>query len=259
MKQIEIYFLLFILYACIGWIIEITCKFINEKHFINRGFLIGPYLPIYGYGALFITLTLTKYKNNIIILFLIGMLWCSILEYITSYIMEKIFKARWWDYSTYPWNINGRICLVNTLFFGIGGVFIIQIINPIVLPLLKTITPSSMHYICTFLFLILFIDTIISCNIIAKFSKNANCILQDRSEELSLFVKKNTKNWKENKIEEVKEKLGKIRKETNIQLKKLYKNKNILDRRLLKAFPNVEIKSGNIEKKIQKIIKKIRK
>lgn len=259
MEKIEIYFLLFMIYACLGWIIEVICKLIGEKHFINRGFLIGPYLPIYGWGALSITIMLTKYEDDFFTLFVMAVFWCSVLEYITSYLMEKLFKARWWDYSTYPFNVNGRICLTNALLFGAGGFIIIECVNPVLLPFLYGFSPFLLHFLSIFLFIILLIDTIVSCNIIAKFSKTANFVLQDRSEELSCFVKKNTKNMKENVMEEFSSRIQKLKRETNVQLKKLYKNKTVFHRRLIYAFPNVQVRNEKIEKLFYKILKKVRK
>lgn len=259
MKEIEVYFLLFIIYACIGWILEVLCKIITQRKFVNRGFLIGPYLPIYGFGSILMTFMLTKYKGDLVTLFGMAVLWCSFLEYITSYVMEKLFKARWWDYSTNPFNVNGRICLVNAIFFGIGGVCIIQYTNPIIIPFLENLPNSFRHILSIILFCTYFLDTIISCNIITKFSKTAHFVLQDRSEEISKLVKKKTKMMKESVIIEISNKLKKLQKETNIQLKKLYQSKNIFHRRLLDAFPNVEIRNEKIEKKIRYFIRKIRK
>ena len=82
-----------------GWFIEIINGLIQTKKFVNRGFLIGPYCPIYGVGGILITLLLSKYYDDPIVLFFMGIAVCGILEYLTSYIMEKFFKARWWDYS----------------------------------------------------------------------------------------------------------------------------------------------------------------
>ena len=93
------YFLLFLIYAILGWIMESALVSFQSGKLINRGFLIGPYCPIYGWGGLIITLYLTQYKDNIFTVFFLAVIVCSILEYFTSYIMEKIFKARWWDYS----------------------------------------------------------------------------------------------------------------------------------------------------------------
>ena len=109
MKTICYYFLLFMTYSILGWILEVSCKLVEKKKFVNRGFLIGPYCPIYGWGALIMTLLLNNYLNNIFTLFIMNILICSVLEYFTSYILEVIFKARWWDYSNKKFNINGPI------------------------------------------------------------------------------------------------------------------------------------------------------
>ena len=101
---------LFITYSIIGWVIEEIDILILQKKVVNRGFLIGPYCPIYGFGSLFIILFLNKYLDDPIVLFFMTMISCGILEYLTSFIMEKIFKTRWWDYSDEKFNINGRIC-----------------------------------------------------------------------------------------------------------------------------------------------------
>ena len=106
--DVRIYFLLFMIYAVAGWIMEVTCKLIQYKRFINRGFLIGPYCPIYGYGALLITFLLGRYKYDALVLFVMAIVVCGTLEYLTSLVMEKMFKARWWDYSQRKFNINGN-------------------------------------------------------------------------------------------------------------------------------------------------------
>ena len=118
---------------------EVTLKYIELKRFINRGFLIGPYCPIYGCGAVLITLLLQKFVNDPITLFVYGIIICSILEYTTSFIMEKLFNARWWDYSTKKFNINGRICLETMIPFGLLGLAIVYIINPFFLKIFDKI------------------------------------------------------------------------------------------------------------------------
>ena len=107
------YFLLFFIYSFIGYICEVIYCFILDKgKFQNRGFLYGPYCPIYGFGAIAIIVLLSKYEQYPIVLFVMGAIVASIIEYITSYLMEKIFNNKWWDYSNKKFNINGRICLV---------------------------------------------------------------------------------------------------------------------------------------------------
>ena len=122
--DIKLYFLLFVIYSLLGWALEVIGKLIECRKFIHRGFLIVPYCPIYGCGALLITFLLKKYANDWIILFTMAIVICGSLEYITSYIMEKIFKARWWDYRHRKLNINGRVCLFTISPFGILGLLI---------------------------------------------------------------------------------------------------------------------------------------
>ena len=126
---IKIIFLLFIFYSFLGWLMEVTCKLIQYKRFINRGFLMGPICPIYGHGAIIMLILLKDFASNPFILFVMSMLVCTTLEYLTSYFMEKLFSARWWDYSNKKFNINGRVCLRNTLCFGILAIVLVYFLN----------------------------------------------------------------------------------------------------------------------------------
>ena len=131
---------LFLIYSFFGWIIEVIYTFFEKKKFVNRGFLIGPLVPIWGTGAILITLILRpddSMFNLIISSAFIG----TFLEYVVNYLMEKIFKARWWDYSKLPFNVNGRVWLGSSLFFGIGGVIIVQFMNPLLFDLFKSVNP----------------------------------------------------------------------------------------------------------------------
>lgn len=101
----------FMIYSVVGWIYETTLCSITDRHFVNRGFLNGPYCPIYGSGALLDVLILGRIENPFL-LFILGVLVTCSLEYLTSYVMEKLFKARWWDYSDKKFNIGGRVCLL---------------------------------------------------------------------------------------------------------------------------------------------------
>ncbi len=196
MKTICYYFLLFMTYSVLGWILEVSCKLVEKKKFINRGFLIGPYCPIYGWGALMMTLLLKKYLNDIFTLFIMNILICSILEYFTSYFLEVIFKARWWDYSNKKFNINGRICLETMIPFGLFGLLVMYVINPIIFNILNMIPISIIYFISIVLFLLLLIDTITSYSIITKI-KNINkktqshiLLKKDNTEKITLLVKK---------------------------------------------------------------------
>ena len=125
--------LLFFLYSFAGWCIEVILKFIQFHRFINRGFLTGPICPIYGTGAVLITIfteSLTSVESSYGTTFLISFLLCGSVEYLTSYYMEKRFHARWWDYSQKPMNLHGRVWIGNLVLFGLGGIMIHHLINP---------------------------------------------------------------------------------------------------------------------------------
>ena len=181
--------ILFFIYSVLGWIVEVIDIFIKTHKLSNRGFLIGPYLPIYGSGCILIIILLNNQTNDLISLFLKSMIICSILEYFTSYIMEKIFKTRWWDYSDRKYNINGRICLVNMFFFGILGCILLYIINPFFTSFLLMIN-SNIRYILGIIIIIIFIvDFIISFKIIFNISKVVKSVAKDSTDEISKKVK----------------------------------------------------------------------
>ena len=122
--------LLFYIYCFMGWVWE-SCYVSLEKHkWINRGFLKGPLLPIYGSGAIVVLFSTLTVNHNLILVFIIGMIAATILEYITGAMMEKMFHVRYWDYSEKLFNINGHICLSSTLAWGIFSVLLVRIINP---------------------------------------------------------------------------------------------------------------------------------
>lgn len=184
------FFLLFIIYSFIGWIIEMIATFVGTKKLINRGFLIGPYCPIYGFGALIMLYILSSSKNNIVYLYVMFVVYASLLEYITSYLMEKLFNARWWDYSKDKYNLNGRICLSNSLAFGILGIVLGYIINPFVVKTLNMLSLNTMNWIAILLFIIFALDFLITFNIVSRIRKNIILINKDMTEDVNKQISK---------------------------------------------------------------------
>lgn len=223
LHTIEIYFLLFISYAFLGWCMEVTCKFIQYKKFINRGFLIGPYCPIYGWGALAITILLKRYMEDPLVLFVMSTLICSIIEYLTSYFMEKKYHARWWDYSNRKFNINGRICLETLIPFGILGVAIMYGTNPILFKLYNQIPQLVINILTVILFIGFIVDNIISSNIISSINVEGNKLIKDNTEEITE------------------------------KIKQILRQKSWLHRRLINAYPGLK----DIKVKIKKVEQKI--
>lgn len=188
--KITDYFILFIFYSMIGWLLEVTNSYIKNKKFINRGFLIGPYCPIYGFGVLSITILLNKYLDEPITLFVMSMVICSVLEYITSYIMEKLFKTRWWDYSTKKFNINGRICLETTVPFGVVGAIVSYFVNPTLMSLISKIPQNVLSVLAIIIFSILMIDLAVSSSITTNLKKISLDAKEDSTEKIKKEISK---------------------------------------------------------------------
>ena len=181
------YFIYFIIYAFIGWLLEVICKLFEFKRFVNRGFLIGPICPIYGYGVLLIIILIGNSTNDILAVFLKSILVCSILEYFTSYFMEKIFKARWWDYSKKRFNINGRICLETMLPFGILGTTVVYVIHPIITKFVDIFNSQTVMIVSIILFILYLIDNIISFNVMSRIKDE---IKKQKTDNTELIKKK---------------------------------------------------------------------
>ncbi len=138
MEKVVEYILFFFFYSVIGWIAEVIYCYIKDKKFTNRGFLFGPICPIYGTGALSMLITLSWCKDirignfliGPVLVFFIGVVVCDIVEYLTSFLMEKLFHARWWDYSKKKFNLHGRICLEHSTYWGIFSVALIYLVHP---------------------------------------------------------------------------------------------------------------------------------
>ena len=194
MTEFKIYFLLFITYSFIGWIIEIIDRFKVNNKIVNRGFLIGPYIPIYGSCAIVMVLLLHSVKSPTI-LFLSCILIASIGEYLTSYIMEKVFHARWWDYSDYKFNLNGRICLINCLGFGVLGFILIKYLNNFFYNIYSNFSIITINILFYILITIFIIDLIVSFNVIFKIKNmSLKFVNPDNTNEITKKVRELIKN-----------------------------------------------------------------
>ncbi len=191
MYTFSYYFLVFLIFSVLGWMMECTVILITQKRLTNRGFLIGPYLPIYGVASVSMILCLSRFKDNLLLLFLLSLLLCSTIEYLTSYLMEKLFKARWWDYSQKRFNIQGRICLQNALAFGVMGVILVKYASELVTNSLDKIPHQTLIYIALGFFTVFFIDVCLSFCIMKKIKDTITSVMkEDSSTEMTSKVKK---------------------------------------------------------------------
>lgn len=212
-------FLIFFFYSVVGYFIEvISCTLIFKKVTLSRGYLIGPYIPIFGFGAICMVSFLDKYKNDIITLFILSVVICLLLEYLTSLLMEKIFKLRWWDYSNKRFNINGRICLENGIRFGLGGVLITKYFNPLLVSFLKLFSENTIIIVGWILFGIVILDLIISTFTISKLKIDTKKYVKKDSTEI-------------------------VKKEVSKSLKRY----NVFYKRIFKAFPNIKLNANLVK------------
>ena len=162
---------IFIIYAFIGWCTEVAYATLNTGKFVNRGFLNGPYCPIYGCGVVIVVAALTPIKENLFILFAGSLLLTSTLEYITGFVLEKVFHNKWWDYSDKPFNIHGYVCLKFSIYWGLACTFIMEIVHPAIYTFITKI-PFVIGVILVVIFAGAFIlDMCVTVSTILKFNK----------------------------------------------------------------------------------------
>ena len=189
MRQLELYFMMFAAISVAGWLMEVACKYIEYKRFINRGFLIGPYCPVYGVGAVLVTLMLEDCADSPLVVFFLAMLVCGALEYLTGWAMEKIFHARWWDYSQRRFNLNGRVCLDTLLPFGILSMVIVYLIKPALFGLFGKMSVPALHITSAAVLAIMLADIVISIRTLLQIRSSAELTGADDTEALTAAVR----------------------------------------------------------------------
>lgn len=248
-------FYLFFIYSFFGWIYESLYVSIRKKSLINRGFLYGPIIPIYGTGALLFYLLLWQLRENVLLTFIGGAIIATVLEYITSLLMEALFHTKWWDYSNFRLNIGGRICLVASLLWGFFSVLMLHIIHPKIDFLINNIPRDIgeiLGYIIIPIFLTDLIATIIST---VKFDRLLDRIQKLRQELLEYINTSKINEYKKERLERLSLfRLSKIIKEppsakdNKFKDNKLYQSlvikKNHI--RILKAFPTMRAGKRNM-------------
>lgn len=227
------YFLYLFIYSVLGWICEVIYCRIVHGNWTNRGFLSGPYCPIYGFGGLFIILLLSPFISNPILIFLLSILVTTTLEYITSFLMEKIFNAKWWDYSNEFLNINGRVCLATAIPFGILGVLVMYFIHPFTTKLIALIPNWIINYIVGGLISLTLLDIVTTISTLFN--------LKDKLKEAKLLAEKISENGKDMaKNSEVIKQLEEVK-------NSIIEKTNIFHNRIIKAFPNLEFNKYAIQ------------
>ena len=199
---------IFIIYAFIGWCTEVSYAALDRGIFVNRGFLNGPYCPIYGCGVVIVVAALTPLKDNLLILFAGSFLLTSILEYITGFILEKVFHNKWWDYSNKPFNLHGYICLKFSIYWGLACTFIMDVIHPIIYKGI-TMIPHILGVVLLCIIMSAFaVDCGVTVTTILKFNKRLKVMdemaakIHKLSDEIGENIYENVTTAVENRLKE---------------------------------------------------------
>lgn len=136
------YVWLFFLLSIFGWLWEGFLYLFRDDVYVNRGFLSGPWLPIYGMGGIMLELLFHKWRDRPIMTFVSSMILCTVLEYLAGWYLELTWRVKWWDYSEMPLNLHGRICLMSSLLFGLGGMLLVWVISPLFYSLYRKVPVS---------------------------------------------------------------------------------------------------------------------
>lgn len=178
------YFILmnFYIFSFFGWIYECTFVSIRDHKLINRGFLIGPLLPLYGTGATLVYITLRPFEPYPSLLFIFGMVIATVAEYIVALVLEKLTNAKWWDYSNEPYNFQGRVALIPSMFWGFLSVFLFDFLEPFVIKIINLIPKKEGTYLLAAVIVLSSADLIYTVFTTINFSKQLETLYNFRNE-----------------------------------------------------------------------------
>ena len=235
----------FIIYSFLGWVMESIVRSIAEKKIINTGFLHGPFCPIYGVGAIILYQFLSIFSNNLILLFFMSVIVLTLWEYIVGVMLEKMFNTKYWDYSDHKFNFQGRICLTNSICWGVLGIVFIKYIHPFIESQIQKIDINLLYYVIGILTLIALVDMVVSIvkvkniNVTLEKIEELNKEIIDKLAEIKSLRKEAEKNAEKMAItENIQNIVLDLKKKRNRTILHLYRNVY----RLKKAFPVINTK-----------------
>lgn len=267
MNQFWILFLLFTAYSFLGWLMESIFCSIPAHKWVNRGFLSGPFCPVYGFGALLVVALLTPFSYNLPLLFIVAVILTSTLEYLTAVMMETLFHTKYWDYSEHRFNFQGRICLENSIMFGLLSVAAVDFLQPALKALIGRIPPALLTASGIVLFLYFLSDTIFTVNAVYRLNgklAELQAILDEAKERAHAATVETMEALQASILEHLDD-------SAKARIRVLYENKSRLSsgmyaiqRRMIRAFPHMKSLRSNeslqrIREVIQNRAKKIRR
>lgn len=235
----------FFIYCICGYICEVAYCSIPARRFVNRGFLYGPYLPVYGFGAIAVILALEPFFNKPYLVFIFGMIVTSVLEYFTSWMLEKFFHTKLWDYSKHKFNINGRVCLRNSVLFGLLCLVVVYLIQPFIADIIGKFPEWVYHPLSMLIAIVMSVDATASIYHMATF--------QSKVRE----VKEMGRQFQERLLELQKEgsqQLAATAKEKfDMELDRLHSELHRSSRRMVDAFPSMTSASAEMKEQFEQL------
>lgn len=250
-----------LIYGFLGWCCEVIFAACSTGKFVNRGFCCGPICPIYGFGVL-ILFVLEPFKDNIFLLFLLSALLTSALEFVTGFVLEKIFHDKWWDYTDMPFNIKGYICLKFSIMWGLACVFVVRLVHPMIAGLVDFVPHKLGVVFLAVLYAAFLADVVVTVINVFKLSRRIRGIeetdklLRSVSDKIGAELSEKTLTLME-KNEELKKYIETKRPELKADFERysrLIGKKNIIHNRIIKAFPSIQ--KGHHKRIIDKIKEK---
>lgn len=260
----------FFVYGVLGWCVEVAFAAVKEGRFVNRGFLNGPICPIYGVGVVSVVFSLQGFSGSLLVLYLTSAVLVTLIEWLTGYVMDRIFHQKWWDYSGQPLNIGGYVCLPFSLIWGVFCVFIIKCYQPMVRHLVGYIPHVAGVVILVVLSIAMIADLYVTASAILKLNKRLEAMekiaaeLREFSDRMGENIYENVKDGME-KEEQIKSRMAgvkeagkELRAEYSATKEEWYKGQQqkldelknryeslvnelgSVGERLVKAFPNME-------------------
>ncbi len=203
--MISRYILIFMVYSLMGWVYESILTVFKDGHWEKRGFLFGPICPIYGVGAVSISLIATympsQYVSTNWKIFLISFVGSFVLEYVTSYVLEQLFHAVWWDYSSLPLNLHGRSSLPSSLIFGITGIYVVKVLAPFTERTVAYIPSLPLEITAFILIALLSSDLTLTISVLTNFARYVQQAEFGFHERMTIIVKNAREKMEEAKTE----------------------------------------------------------
>jgi uncharacterized membrane protein len=229
-------------YAFLGWCLEVIYVSVNTGKFVNRGFLNGAVCPIYGFGAVLFILFLSPLTDHLLLLFLASVTIASLLELVGGYILKKLFHMRWWDYSEEPFNLGGFICLKFSLMWGMAGVFLVKIVQPIMASVLRHLPTTPVFLALIVFYLILATDLFVTVIAITHLNHDLK-----QAHDLSRLIRSSSDTIAENlgnfaveASEKLDDRKDEISENLAQEIRTLLEHRTRIQARIIKAFPNAK-------------------